>query len=167
MAKRFKWNPPNWKQGDKVWLDARNLKIPYPSKKLAPKREGPFKIEKVLGPLTYQLELPEQWTIHNVFHVALLMPFKETQEHGPNWTRPPPELVQGQEENEVEQILTHRHKGNKVQYLIKWKNYGTDENEWITEENLMNANEILETYKSHTTVTKTGRTSRPTKRYQQ
>jgi hypothetical protein len=33
-----------WKVGDKVWLEATNLRIPYPSRKLAPKRQGPFKI---------------------------------------------------------------------------------------------------------------------------
>ena len=31
-----------WKTGDKVWLEEKNLKLCYPSKKLAPRREGPF-----------------------------------------------------------------------------------------------------------------------------
>ena len=33
-----------WKFGDKVWLEGKNLKLCYPSKKLAPRREGPFEI---------------------------------------------------------------------------------------------------------------------------
>jgi hypothetical protein len=37
-------------------------------KKMAPKREGPFKVEEVLGPVTYQLKLPTTWKTHNVFH---------------------------------------------------------------------------------------------------
>ena len=60
-----------FKKGDKVWLDTRNVKTNY-HKKIAPKREGPFEIVKVLGPVTYQLKLPETWKIHNMFHVALL-----------------------------------------------------------------------------------------------
>jgi hypothetical protein len=28
-------------------------------KKIAPKREGPFEIDEVLGPVTYRLKLPE------------------------------------------------------------------------------------------------------------
>ena len=28
---------------------------------MAPKHEGPFEIEDVLGPVTYQLKLPESW----------------------------------------------------------------------------------------------------------
>src|SRR6266576_5390791 len=47
-----------FKVNDKVWLSSRNLKIPYQSNKLAPKREGPFTIKEVLGPVTYRLTLP-------------------------------------------------------------------------------------------------------------
>ena len=31
-----------WKVGDKVWLEAKNLCLHYPMKKLAPQWEGPF-----------------------------------------------------------------------------------------------------------------------------
>ena len=44
-----------WKSGDKVWLEGRNLKLHYPSKKLAPRREGPFEIIQVLSPVAYKL----------------------------------------------------------------------------------------------------------------
>jgi hypothetical protein len=47
-----------FKKNQKVWLDTRNLKMSY-HKKIAPKREGPFKIDEVLGPVTYQLKQPE------------------------------------------------------------------------------------------------------------
>jgi hypothetical protein len=43
--------------GQKVWLEARNLKMIY-NKKIAPKCEGPFTITNVLSPLTYSLDLP-------------------------------------------------------------------------------------------------------------
>ena len=43
-----------FKKGDKVWLDSRNLKTIY-HKKMKPKREGPFLITEVLGPVTYRL----------------------------------------------------------------------------------------------------------------
>ena len=44
-----------WKSGDKVWLEGRNLKLHYPSKKLAPRREGPFEIIRVISPVAYKL----------------------------------------------------------------------------------------------------------------
>ena len=39
--------------GDKVWLDAQHLKLRVPSKKLAPRRYGPFKVLKQISPVTY------------------------------------------------------------------------------------------------------------------
>jgi hypothetical protein len=57
MAERIKSNFVPFKKGQMVWLDSRHLK----HKKMAPKQEGPFEIEEVLGPVTYQLKLPESW----------------------------------------------------------------------------------------------------------
>ena len=122
-----------YKTGDLVWLEGRNLRIDRPSTKLAPKRYGPFKIGKVLSPITYQLELPPQWKVHDVFHADLLTPYHETVLHGPNFTRPPPDLINGEEEYEVEEIVQSRKYGRqrKVQYLIKWKGYPASENQWV------------------------------------
>ena len=48
MADRRKSTFTPFKQGDRVWLDSRNLKTIY-HKKMKPKREGPFEITEVLG----------------------------------------------------------------------------------------------------------------------
>ena len=61
--------------GDQVWLDGRNIKTYHPTAKLATKRHGPFSIQRVLSPIDYQLTLPEQWKIHDEFHVDLLTPY--------------------------------------------------------------------------------------------
>jgi hypothetical protein len=71
--------------GEQVWLEASNLKLPYQTSKLAPKRQGPFKIIRKILPVVYQLELPASWTIHDVFHASLLLPYRETPAHGPNF----------------------------------------------------------------------------------
>jgi hypothetical protein len=60
-----------FKKDQKVWLDTRNLKMNH-HKKIAPKQEGPFEIDEVLGPVTYRLKLLDSWKIHNVFHAILL-----------------------------------------------------------------------------------------------
>jgi hypothetical protein len=60
-----------FKKNQKIWLDTRNLKMNH-HKKIALKREGPFEIDEVPGPVTYRLKLPESWKIHNVFYAALL-----------------------------------------------------------------------------------------------
>ena len=43
--------------GQKVWLEAHNLKTLY-NKKIKPKQEGPFPITEVLNLITYYLALP-------------------------------------------------------------------------------------------------------------
>jgi hypothetical protein len=71
MVERIKSNFVPFKKGQMVWLDSRHLKTNY-HKKMAPKREGPFEIEEVLGPVTYRWKLLESWQIHKVSHAALL-----------------------------------------------------------------------------------------------
>ena len=95
--------------GDQVWLEATNLCFPLQATKLNPKRYGPFKIIKEISPIVYQLNLPPAWKIHDVFHSSLLSPYQETTAHGPNFTRPPPDLIDGEEEFEVECIKGHWH----------------------------------------------------------
>ena len=145
MAKRKTRGFSPFEKGDLVWLDGRNLKIGYPSQKLAPKREGPFKITEVLGPVSYRLSLPDQWKIHPVFHASLLSPYRETDTHGPNYTRPPPDLIEGEEEFEVEAIIAHRKRGNGHQYLVKWKGYPHSDKPTT---NLKGASEILRSYRT-------------------
>ena len=114
-----------FKEGDWVWLEGHNLHLDHPSVKLSPKWLRPFKIKKVLSPVTYQLNLPVQWKIHDVFHIDLLTPYQETDFHGPNFAQPPLDLIDGEEEYKIEEILDSRQYGwgHKVQYFIKWKGY--------------------------------------------
>ena len=71
--------PPSlFKTGDRVWLEAKNLKLPYQSLKLMPKHHRPFYIKQMILNVAAQLELPLAWTIHDVFHTGLLTAFKET-----------------------------------------------------------------------------------------
>jgi Chromo (CHRromatin Organisation MOdifier) domain len=85
-----------------------------------------------------QLELPAQWSIHPVFHTSLITLYTETPSHGPNFTQPPPDLIDGEEDHEVEQIRAHQKWGHckTLQYLIKWKGYPESNNTWE------NANQI-------------------------
>ena len=87
--------PAQYNTGDQVWLEGKNLKFPHQVTKLAPKRYGPFKIIKAISPVAYRLQLPPTWTIHDVFHASLLSPYSETPAHGPNFSRPPPDLISG------------------------------------------------------------------------
>jgi hypothetical protein len=77
--------PPQFQEGDQVWLEAKHLQLPYQTAKLAPKCHGPFRITKQISPVAYQLQLPSTWTIHGVFHATLLTRYHETSQFGPNF----------------------------------------------------------------------------------
>jgi Chromo (CHRromatin Organisation MOdifier) domain len=82
--------------------------------------------------VAYKLALPSHWKIHNVFYTDLLTPYKETDAHGPNFTSPPSEIIEGEPEHEVERILASHRSGRhrKLQYLVKWLGYPSSENSW-------------------------------------
>ncbi len=69
-----------------------------------------------------------------MFHVDLLMPYKETEFHGRNFEWPLPDLIDGEEEYEVERITDFRHFGRRcqVQYLVHWKGYPEADDQWIS-----------------------------------
>jgi len=69
--------------------------------------------------VAYQLCLPPTWKIHDVFHTSLLTLYKETNQHRPNFIEPPPDIVEGEEEWEVEKILKECSYGQwkKKQYV--------------------------------------------------
>jgi hypothetical protein len=143
---RRKRTAPTFQTGDQVWLDGRNIKMFHPAAKLAPKRHGPFPIIRVLSPITYELRLPVQWKLHPVFHVDLLTPYRETEFHGANYDKPPPDLINGEEEYKVERIVASRRfgRGHKLQYLVKWKGYPDAENQWVAKEDVFAEDAIRE-----------------------
>jgi hypothetical protein len=103
-----------FQQGQRVWLEVKNLATTHPTVKLAPKRYGPFQISKVISPVVYQLTLPAQWRqrkLHDVFHASLLTPYHETEAHGVNYLEPPPDVIDGEDEYEVEQVLDSKRIG--------------------------------------------------------
>ena len=74
-----------------------------------------------------------------MFHVSKLCPFiaDPTSITPPP---PPPDLIDDHYEYEVEAILnSHRTAHGAIQYLVKWKNYGREENSWEPRCNLSNA----------------------------
>jgi hypothetical protein len=123
----------------KVWLEATNLKLPSNlTPKLALRWYGPFEVATQISKVVYKLSLPSYWKIHDVFHASLLMPYRETDQHGPNFLEPPPDIIEGEPKWEVEKIIKERTFGRwkKKQYLVHWKGYSPSHDEWIPEEDL-------------------------------
>jgi Chromo (CHRromatin Organisation MOdifier) domain len=148
MTKETKYRP--FKEGERVWLEGTHLKLPYETMKLAPRRYGPFHITAKISDVAYCLKIPDKWKIHNVFHASLLTPYKETEKHSLNFLEPPPDLIDGEEEWEVEEILGDRQYWRKRQYLVQWKGYAPAHDSWVDESEL-HAPDLIEAYKRKNT----------------
>jgi transposase InsO family protein len=151
MTARIKSTFKPFSMGQRVWLESKNLNLGY-NKKIKAKREGPFEITEVLGPTSYRIKIPEHWKqvrVHDVFHATLLTPYVETETHGPNFTRPSPE-IDTEDTFEVERILKHKKRQSDGQYLyrILWKGYPISEATWEEEKDLTGAMTILNQYKT-------------------
>jgi len=140
--------------GDRVWLEGTNLNLPANvTLKLSPRQYGPFQVVTIISNATFKIELPSHWKIHNVFHTSLLMPYQEMEAHGPNWIELPPDIIEGEPEWEVEQILQSRCFGRtkKKQYLVCWKGYSPSHDSWVDESDMNATDLVIDFYASHPT----------------
>jgi hypothetical protein len=130
---RRRLRAPEIKPGDRVWLDASDIKTTRPSEKFSHRRLGPFKVVKSVGPASYKLELPPRYSqLHPVFPVVKLELAEDEPFPGrPGYSEPPPELEDGIEEWEVEEILDSRVRYGKLWYWVSFKGYGPAHEKWV------------------------------------
>jgi len=90
-------------------LEAKNIQLNQPLKKLDQKKYKLFKISKNISQGTFQLGLSERWIIHNIFNKDLLIKCKESQ-FKEQHVEPalPPDIVNEEEEYEVEEVRNYR-----------------------------------------------------------
>ena len=145
---------PPYSVGDLVMLNGKNIRTQRAAKKLDAKLFGPFKVVRLVqqGGQSVELELPQRWRVHNIFHTSLIKPcrtsvcglrdepiavtdsgyvdrFGVTHEVGFD--------VEGNqvlEDFEVEEIMQSHYNAEwkKVLYPIKLKGY-LEESEWTEE----------------------------------
>jgi hypothetical protein len=124
---------PEIKVGDLVMLNAVNITRKRPSAKLDHKSVGPFEVLERIGGKAFRLKLPPQWKkMHDVFNVALLEPYHASTIPGRKQPPPPPDLIEGEEEYEVEEVARSRYnrRSKKVEYLTLWKGYSPADATW-------------------------------------
>jgi transposase InsO family protein len=142
---------PEYKPGDKVYLDASDISTTRPSRKLSHKRLGPFPVERKVGNSAYRLRLPPSMKrIHPVFNVVKLTPAPDDPIHGRQIQPPPlPEIVDGEEEWVVDKILDSRMINRKLRYLVKWKDFGTEHDSWEPWDNVHAPELVADFYRRH------------------
>jgi hypothetical protein len=144
---------PTFEPGDKVYLDASDVRTTRPSAKLAHRYLGPYQILDRVGRNTYRLQLPDSMkALHPVFNVVKLLSAPKDPIPGRQVEDPlPPTLVdeRGDEHYEVETILDSRFLRNSLHFLVKWKGYGYEDNQWIAERNLDAPELLRKFYEQH------------------
>ena len=124
FANRRRDHTPVIKQGDMVWLDARNLATERPSKKLSNKFEGPFRVIRTIGTHASKLEIPEDWGHHDVFGNYLLhLAATDSLPGQVPLTLFPVIFTEGVEEFEVEAIINSRMHRGHLEFLVQWVGY--------------------------------------------
>ena len=131
---------PLLKEGDKMYLFTKNLKInKRRSKKLNHVKVESFFIKVVKGRMNYELNFSNDAKIHLVFHISLL----KSTHLNTSIQKTFHYQSQKNQEYEVERILQKQNQ----QYLIKWKGYSTSKNTWEPLKNLENCQRKLQEFR--------------------
>jgi hypothetical protein len=137
----------DFKVGDSVFLDRKNIKTSRTSRKLDWKNFGPFNVVEKINDVAFRLQLPRSMgALHDVFHVSLLSPAHPNPFEGRILPPPDPVEIDDELEFEVEEILDSRIHRRRLQYLVAWKGYGPEVNSWEVAEYLKNAQDELDDF---------------------
>jgi hypothetical protein len=143
FANRSRRAEPDYRIGDKVYLETKNLRLRIKQKgrsaKFYPRFVGPFEIS-LAEPATsnYTLKLPPEFRIHPKIHARRL---KLAHDNDPELfpgripSRPPP-IVAEDNQWAVESILDHRKTGRKRQFLVHWEGYPDTDDCWVQENDI-------------------------------
>jgi hypothetical protein len=148
--------PVTYAVGDRAFLRLPRSEL---SSSLKNKYIGPLDVIAVPSAVNVRLALPAgvHRATHDVFHVDRLKKYQPSPDRFPTRVqnlRPGPDVIDGVEMYEVEDVLAERRKQVTIkrkkktvtQYLVKWKGYSTAEATWEPMEALREAPDILSRY---------------------
>ncbi|KAG1928308.1 retrotransposable element [Pimephales promelas] len=145
-ANKRRVRSPRYIRGQRVWLSTANLPLQSESRKLAPRFIGPFRIIKIINPVTVRLRLSSDLRrVHPVFHVSCIKPVIRP----PSRPSCPPVRVEGVPVYTVRRILDRRRRGRGYQYLVDWEGYGPEERSWVPSRDVLDPALIEDFLRSH------------------
>lgn len=112
---------PRYVCGQRVWLSTKDLPLPVPVRKVAPRFISPYPIVKVISPVAVQLRLTHPFShVHPVFHVSKIKPVLRSP-HVPSVSFPapsPPLMIMGAPAFIVRSLLDSRRCAQGFQYFV-------------------------------------------------
>lgn len=141
-ANRFRAPEIVYKVGDKVMLNTsdrrKELKATNSTAtcyKLMPRADRPFTVTATHPDTSnYTLHLPNNPSTYNVFHASKLYPFVDNDDTNfplRTLARPDPISVDGEDEYYIDRIIDSQHVGCGARYLVRWTDYGPEEDRWL------------------------------------
>ena len=130
---------PRFKVGDSVLMDARFLTWPGANlmgKKFNDRYMGPFRILRITqSGNAAELDFSEiQTRIHPVIPVSRLEKFVPDNKLLRQHNMPTPRIIHDEADLvEVDALVNRRVRGTRYHYLVKYKGYGPEHNQWIPE----------------------------------
>ncbi len=118
-----------------MWLSTRDLRLRLPCKKLSPCYIGPFKIQRQINEVTYQLQLPPgtEFTPRSTFpcsnHALLSLQI--------NTSRTSLLLQRFWTSRQSTRSATSWTRGDRLEYFIKWEGYGPEEQSWVARDDIL------------------------------
>ena len=139
---------PELKPGNLVWIDSSDIQTTHPSQKLGHRNLRLYPVERCIGLGAYCIKLPPSLRhLHPMFPIVKLLPAADDPIPGRRAKPPPPPvLVEGNEEFEVEKILNSHIRWRHLEYLIKWKGYDSRHNTWAVHYNVHTPDVITDSY---------------------
>jgi hypothetical protein len=144
--------------GDKAYLRLhKGYHLPgIPKAKLGQQRVGPFEVLAIVGSNAYKLKLPETWRIWPVISGVYLDrapsdgdPYERQAVQAPEVGVTEGELAE-EDIWEVAAIVKKRTTRRKQQYLVRWKNFGPEDDTWMELEQLADCADLVRKYERAT-----------------
>ena len=154
-----KHQPMFFRTGDKVYLRLyKGYDIPANAaikRVLGQQYVGPFDIVRRVGSQAYELALPNHWRIHPVVSIAILEPAPGDDPYTrATYDHPDSVFVEGDTPTYksyiIDRLINRRvikkGRGYSTQYLVRWRGYGPEYDEWRSVKDLGNSQDLVDEY---------------------
>ena len=150
FADKSRSQAPDFAIGDLVLLNSKNIRTSRPTRKLAERYLGPFKIIQKIAASAFKLKLPAELSaIHPVFHVSLLELAQPSDIPG-RASEPPGPVDLEEDVFSVKALVDSRNNKRKkrLEYRVEWEGYENTNQQytWEPAENIMGDQDAIDDY---------------------